>query len=80
MLSYIKTHTPEEVVADLPGPITTATSPTGSARYKAEVMRVSALTASLTNTLDEIIADGVGAALGLCSIENLLVIKCAGTE
>ena len=43
-------------------------------------MRVSALTASLTNTLDEIIADGVGTALGLCPIKNLLMMKGAGIE
>ena len=34
-------------------------------------MRIAAVVASLTNALDEIIADGVGAALGIGSIEDL---------
>jgi len=60
----------EEVVADLPRSSAAAAASCG-ARDEAEVVRVAAVAAALTHALHEIVADGVVAALGISSIEDL---------
>jgi hypothetical protein len=64
---------PEVVIADLSRPGAALAAPR-RARDEAQVMGVPALIASLTDAFDEIIAYGIGAALGVSPIENLSAV------